>query len=130
MSEILTKQEDIIKKVTDEYRKYDTELNALFFDFDVKGTKGALLIAYAEIQEIINGDAIVKSDTAGINGFDNGRHIDEGMLDDSYREVYEGNYKDFLESFNGRENETGLFRVIPDNKEDGIVKGEPVSFIF
>ena len=40
---VYTSKEDIINHVLNEYRKYDTELNNLFFDFHVRLKEKILL---------------------------------------------------------------------------------------
>ena len=48
-----------------------------------------------------------------------------------YEDVYEGNYEDFLESFNYKESGTGLCRVMDvEKKEDNLIIGTKLDFIF
>ena len=44
--------------------------------------------------------------------------------------IYEGNYKDFLESFNGRELETGICRLMDSEMDGDVVKGTQLAFIW
>ena len=48
-----------------------------------------------------------------------------------YEEIYEGSFKDFLESFNNREKETGLYRItlIAENALK-IVSGYKLDFVW
>jgi len=90
---ILSK-EALVKRVLNEYYNEDTELNSLYFDFDVKMTKGDILTAYADLQDTINGDVVARYE----NGEEQEQLIPENEAD--FNTVYEGNCKDFLESFN------------------------------
>lgn len=127
---------DIENKVFQDYRNESTELNALFFDFDVKMSKRELLELYFEIVYQINGDYVIRLDdftfdkTAEkitVTGHEAKDLIPEGI----YEDIYEGNYKDFLEAFNGRELVTGFFRFMEMNEyEEGIISGEPLDFIW
>ena len=108
---VITSPDEMIDKVFEEYRKYDSELCSLHFNFDVKMKKSDILEAYAEIQRRINGDDVVR--------IENGKEADELIPDDPvYDEIYSGNLMEYLESFNG-------------NKEFvRIVENEISSFIF
>ena len=125
--------DEIIQKVYDDYRNESTELNSLFFDFDVKASKEYLLRAYADIQDTINGDAVVHLENPQIleGGLIKGYETD--FYEETYQEIYEGNYKDFLLSFNGKELETGFCRLIAyeDKIENNktITIGNKVDFI-
>ena len=134
---VYTGIEEIKNKVYEDYKKESTELNSLFFDFYVKAPKKDLLEAYAEIQDTINGDKVMRLENPKIKGSDDrsriiisGNEVDlipEGM----YEDIYEGNYKDFLESFNYKESGTGLCRVMDvEKKEDNLIIGTKLDFIF
>ncbi|WP_026653529.1 hypothetical protein [Butyrivibrio proteoclasticus] len=88
----VTTSKELVDHVLEEYRRCDAELNSLYFDFRVKMKKADILTAYAELQDIINGDAVVHLE--GDKEAD--KLIPEGM----YEDIYEGSCKDFLESLN------------------------------
>lgn len=133
---VYASKEDIIDYVLNEYRKYDTELNSLFFDFHVRLKEKILLKAYAEIQYIVNGDDVIRLENPNMskNKDDDviitGKEVDL-IPDGAYENVYDGNYKDFLENFNGKESETGLCRMMDsETDEEDIVHGIKLDFIF
>lgn len=59
MESIKTSQE-LYEHVMSEYKKYDTELNSLFFDFPVHMSKSDILVTYEHLQHDINGDYVVR----------------------------------------------------------------------
>ena len=127
----LTDKNSIIDKVCINYRKYDTELTSLFFDFPVKADKNLLLEAYAHIQKACNGDTVVRLINPVLTKNGDEKELEGKKMDSFFTKdengIYEGNYKDFLESFNGRELETGICRLI-DIEMDGY-KTIKVSFL-
>jgi hypothetical protein len=115
---MLTTWEDIYSKVYKEYLRDDVELCGEFFDFDVSAPKSELIRAYAELQETINGDTVIRlrdatempsiydrGATTSVSGF-TCEEPDEFMS-----EIYTGNMRDFLESMNGQEQKTGWYRL-------------------
>jgi hypothetical protein len=115
---MLTNWEDIYRKVYKDYLHDDVELCGEFFDFEVSAPKSELLKAYAELQETINGDTIVRlrDATEMLDIKDRGAttHVSGWGRDDadeSMSEVYTGNMKDFLESLSGQEQKTGWYRL-------------------
>lgn len=132
---IYTTENEIENHVYDEYRKYDTELNGLFFDFPVKAPEKVLLFAYANIQKNINGDSVMRLENPEIEETnepnDNiwGKDVDL-IPEGEYEDIYEGNMKDFLESFNGRELETGLCRVMDVEEKGELIGGIKLDFVF
>lgn len=131
----LTDKNSIIDKVCINYRKYDTELTSLFFDFPVKADKNLLLEAYAHIQKACNGDTVVRLINPVLTKNGDEKELEGKKMDSFFTKdengIYEGNYKDFLESFNGRELETGICRLI-DIEMDGntTIKGSFLDFIW
>lgn len=131
----LTDKNSIIDKVCINYRKYDTELTSLFFDFPVKADKNLLLEAYAHIQKACNGDTVVRLINPVLTKNGDEKELEGKKMDSFFTKdengIYEGNYKDFLESFNGRELETGICRLI-DIEMDGntTIKGSLLDFIW
>ena len=113
---VYTDSRSIKNKVYEEYRKHDTELNSLFFDFQVKMPEKELLKIYSEVVHVINGDDVVKLEDVKIQLSDFstntiiGRRMDL-IAEGQYEEIYEGSFKEFLESFNNREKETGIYRI-------------------
>ena len=78
-------------------------------------SKSDILVTYEHLQHDINGDCIIKLKNPKQETLDNEDVIiygdSEEPLTDEYDEVYDGNCKDFLESFNDKELETGLCRI-------------------
>lgn len=134
-NKVYTNEEEIENRVYEDYRKYDTELNSLFFDFQVKAPEKVLLETYAEIQHTINGDYVIRLEDPEIEetgDCDNniwGKEVDL-IPEGEYEDIYEGNYKDFLESFNGRELETGLCRVMESEGKGDLSGGVKLDFVF
>lgn len=133
---VYTDSRSIKNKIYEEYRKYDTELNSLFFDFQVKMPKKELLKIYSEVVHVINGDDVVKLEDVKIQLSDFstntiiGRRMDL-IAEGQYEEIYEGSFKEFLESFNNREKETGIYRItlIAENALK-IVSGYKLDFVW
>lgn len=133
---VYTDSRSIKNKIYEECRKYDTELNSLFFDFQVKMPKKELLKIYSEVVHVINGDDVVKLEDVKIQLSDFstntiiGRRMDL-IAEGQYEEIYEGSFKEFLESFNNREKETGIYRItlIAENALK-IVSGYKLDFVW
>lgn len=133
---VYTDSRSIKNKIYEEYRKYDTELNSLFFDFQVKMPKKELLKIYSEVVHVINGDDVVKLEDVKIQLSDFstntiiGRRMDL-IAEGQYEEIYKGSFKEFLESFNNREKETGIYRItlIAENALK-IVSGYKLDFVW
>lgn len=137
MGKIYTDAADIEDYIFDEYRNYDSELNSLYFDFEVDGlTQAELLELYASIQEQINGDSVMRLTDVVLEGDDPndmriwGKEADAFIPEGEYQEIYKGNYKDFLESFNGRELETGFCRVMDVEEKGDLIGGDKLCFVF
>lgn len=113
--EIIKTSQELYEHVMSEYKKDDEELNSLFFDFPVHMFKSDILAAYKRLQHDINGDYIVRLKNPKQEILNNGDIIiygdSEEPLTAEYDEIYDGNCKDFLESFNDKELETGLCRI-------------------
>ena len=99
--------------ILEEYDKYDVELSSLFFDVNVCMKESEILETYADIQEIINGDSVIRykkiltDDNGNVIG---GDEADDFIPEGKYETIYDGNCKDFLQSFNGKEAITGFCR--------------------
>jgi hypothetical protein len=115
--------EDIYRKVYKDYMSDDVELCGEFFNFEVSAPKSDLLKAYAELQETINGDTVIRLRDAtempsiydrGATTFVSGYEYDKS--DESMAEIYTGNMRTFLESLSGQETKTGWYRL-SDYKE-------------
>lgn len=130
----LTDKNSIIDKVCINYREYDTELTSLFFDFPVKADKNLLLEAYAHIQKACNGDTVVRLINPVLTKNGEEKELEGEKMDAFFTEeengIYEGNYKDFLESFNGRELETGICRLMDSEMDGDTAKGSLLDFIW
>ena len=113
--ELIRNSQELYEHVMSEYKKDDEELNSLFFDFSVRMSKSDILAAYKRLQHDINGDYIVRLKNPKQEILDNGDIIiygdSEEPLTAEYDEIYDGSCKEFLESFNDRELETGLCRI-------------------
>ena len=80
--------------VFDDYKAHDAELSSLHFDFQVSMLESEILKAYAELQEIINGDKVVR--------IEQGCEQATLVPSDEFNTLYKGNCKDYLEQFNGK----------------------------
>lgn len=121
--------------VTQEYRKYDTELNGLFFDVPVQMPQYEILRAYQQLQEDINGDDVVllKDETEFVlHGGETGIFgtVIPIVAGSGFDEIYTGNCKEFLESFNDQEEESHLYRLDDTVKNGNNIGGEKLLFVF
>ncbi len=94
----ITSTDELYEHVLSEYMKGDTELNRMFFDFEVQMSVSDILIAYAELQKDINGDDVLR--------LENGKRAKKLIPDadrERYETVYSGNCMKFLCSYNGSE---------------------------
>lgn len=134
MGKIYTNADDIKNYIIEDYRKYATELNSLFFDFEVDGlTEAELLELYAYIQKLINGDYVMRLTDVVLEDDDStiwGKKADTFIPEGEYQEIYKGNYKDFLESFNDHELETGFCRVMDVEEKGDLIGGDKLDFVF
>ena len=136
MRKTYSNYDDIEQKILDDYENDDVELNHLFFDFNVEMSKGELLELYADIVCEINGDIVVRLEDMTTYVVDGdreiwGKEIEPTIPEELYDEMYKGNYMNFLQSYNGKELETGLCRFIDcEEKEDGTIGGVAASFIW
>ena len=99
--------------VRNDYMKYDQELSSLHFDVKVRMPKRDILETYKYLQKDINGDEVVRL----VNGVESSIFIPRG----EYKDIFNGNCKDFLESFNEKEAETGFCRYDGDERLDFIL---------
>lgn len=138
---MLKTYEEIYNKVKTDYDLEDVELNSLFFDFDVSATAGILLSVYADLQSDINGDHVIHLKNPVLEIIDDAKYIwgteddafDKGIPDVDLDKIFQGNMKDFLESFNDRECETGWCRVdmLSECPKDAkLIGGNLLSFVF
>ena len=136
----LTNYKDICSKVYLDYLNDDVELCGEFFNFEVSAPKSELLRAYADVQETINGDAVIclrdVTEMPDIRDRGATTHISGFMVedkDDKMSEVYTGNMRDFLESLSGQEQESGWYRLSDySEKYNGVVticKGVKQCFV-
>lgn len=136
MNKIYTDTHEIKNKVLEDYRKESVELSSLFFDFEVKLPEKQLLEIYADIQHIINGDTVMRLENVQIEETDDpndniwGTKAENFIPVGMYENIYKGNYKDFLESFNGKEEETGLCRVMDVEENGRLVGGDRLDFVW
>lgn len=137
MNKVITTPQELKNHVKSEYAKYDTELNSLFFDIQVKMPQYDILQAYACIQKEINGDEVIRLSDPAINAENTElptiqtiRGTKEQLIPENcYTDIYEGNCKDFLESFNDQELETGLCRIMDITEKEGVIDGIKLDFI-
>lgn len=130
----LTDKNSIIDKVCINYQEDDTELTSLFFDSPVKADKNLLLEAYSHIQKACNGDTVVRLINPVLTKNGDEKELEGKKMDSFFTKdenlIYEGNYKDFLESFNGRELGTGICRLMDSEMDGDVVKGTQLDFIW
>lgn len=134
----LTTYDEIYNKVKTDYMNDAVELNGLFFDFEVEATYDTLLQAYIDLQKDINGDDVLHLSDIEIYNIDEdddeeliwGHQTDE--TEEFLSQTYKGNMKDFLESFNGHEKETGWCRIYECIERDDSDKigGALLMFVF
>lgn len=133
----LTTYNEIFDKVVEDYHNDSVELNSLFFDFNVKLSVKELLQVYTDLQSHINGDSVLHLENPYIEEKDDTDNyiwgVETECTDTNLNDIYEGNMKDFLESYNGNELETGWCRVMdicenPTN--ENLTGGIKLDFIF
>lgn len=105
---MITDQKAMYDYVIMEYQKYDTELNGLYFDFDVRMKEREILDTYALIQYTINGDEVVRIE----------KDVQEEPLipEGEFEGIYEGNCMEYLERYNN----SNFARYCDDEKLDFI----------
>lgn len=130
----LRTKNSIIDKVCINYQEYDAELTSSFFDFPVKADKNLLLEAYAHIQKACNGDTVARLLNPVLSKNGEEKELEGKKMDTFFPEeengIYEGNYRDFLEGFNGRELETGICRLMDSEIDGKVIKGSLLDFIW
>lgn len=136
MNRIYKNKAEIKAAVYEAYITGNDELNSDHFSIPVKASVKALLEAYAEIQDTINGDAVVQLKNCNRSCEDNeqsGIHISgkEIPLCEDMEEIYEGDYVDFLLQYNDKESETQLYRLMDVVRDiDGNISGTKLDFIW
>ncbi len=136
MNRIYKNKAEIKAAVYEAYITGNDELNSDYFSILVKASVKALLEAYAEIQDTINGDAVVQLENCSRSYEDNDKseiHISgkEIPLCEDMGVIYEGNYMDFLLQYNNKESETQLYRLMDVIRDDdGSISGTKLDFIW
>lgn len=135
-----TSTSEIKARVYELYLTEDQELNSNFFDFHVRNLRSTLLKTYAEIQKAINGDAVVLLKNSIETRHGSEIQVNEILsswkkIGEIYAEnrngLYDGNYKEFLEEYNGKENLTGLYRLMdPVYTDSKSITGVKLDFIW
>lgn len=111
-------------------------MNSDYFSIPVKASVKALLEAYSEIQDTINGDAVVQLENCNRSYGDNDKSEirisgKEIPLCEDMEVIYEGNYMDFLLQYNNKESETQLYRLMDVIRDDdGSISGTKLDFIW
>lgn len=111
-------------------------MNSDHFSIPVKASVKALLEAYAEIQDTINGDAVVQLENCNRSYGDNDKSEirisgKEIPLCEDMEVIYEGNYMDFLLQYNNKESETQLYRLMDVIRDDdGSISGTKLDLIW
>ena len=111
-------------------------MNSDHFSIPVKASVKVLLEAYAEIQDTINGDAVVQLENCNRSYGDNDKSEirisgKEIPLCEDMGVIYEGNYMDFLLQYNNKESETQLYRLMDVVRDDeGSISGIKLDFIW
>lgn len=95
MKKTITDSNELYKYVANDYCEYDQELSSLHFDVDVSMKKKDILEVYQQIQGDINGDEVCRLNN-------DGSEADDFIPEGEYEDIYTGNCKDFLESFNDK----------------------------
>lgn len=111
MNRIYKNKAEIKAAVYEAYITRNDELNSDYFSIPVKASVKTLLEACTEIQDTINGDAVVQLENCSRSYEDNDKseiHISgkEIPLCEDMGVIYEGNYMDFLLQYNNKESET------------------------
>lgn len=135
MNKIYTDACEIKEKILEDYYNEEVELNALFFNFNVRIVEKELIELYASIQSIINGDSVMRLidpeiEKTGENQSNIWGTEADLIPEGEYEDVYEGNCKDFLERFNDKELETGICRVMDVKRKGDIIGGNKLDFIW
>ena len=124
---VYTSKDGIKVQVYEKFIVEKGELTPDSFDFQVRLPKGLLLETYAEILHTIERDSVVVplSGVTVINkGYEtliSGELMEHGFAEMA-DEIYDGNYRDFLFSLVGKEEETGICRIV-----DPVFKGTHVK---
>ena len=136
MNRIYKNKAEIKAAVYEAYITGNDELNSDHFSIPIKASVKGLLEAYAEIQDTINGDAVVQLENCNRSYGDNDKseiHISgkEIPLCEDMGVIYEGNYMDFLLQYNNKESETQLYRLMDVIRDDdGSISGTKLDFIW
>lgn len=109
----ITSERDFINKVLDDYRESNTELNLLFFDFDVKMPVKDIITGYAYLQDQINGDTVVRNEGDNEIRFDEDGFIPDGK----FETIYEGSAMKLLEKYNSLH----IFKRYCDDEEHDFI---------
>lgn len=133
-----TTSDEIKSTVYEDYMSGGEELNINHFSIPVKATKATLLKTYADIQNSINGDTVVRLSNCTCANADlsffpdiiiTGTEEDIASCEDA-DEIFIGEYKDFLKSYNDMESETQLYRLRKATRDEkGIVSGIKLDFV-
>ena len=106
--------DEIYARVYADYISESVELSGAYFEFEVKAKKKDIIIAYARLQEDLNGDDVVQILPEG-EVID---HYDERFAAEGFDEIYEGDCEAFL-------CEVGTYGCFKRYNED-----EECSFVF
>lgn len=129
---------EIYDFVLNDYQANDVELNTEYFNFNVNANKHELMQIYADLMKTINGDTVVLlnenceillDDDENITVTGRPQHFDESP---ELNGLYNGNFADFLKSFNDIEKESHLFRLmdVETIKNSTLLVGTKLDFIF
>ena len=136
MNRIYKNKAEIKAAVYEAYITRNDELNSDYFSIPVKASVKTLLEACAEIQDTINGDAVVQLENCNRSYGDNDKSEirisgKEIPLCEDMEVIYEGNYMDFLLQYNNKESETQLYRLMDVIRDDdGSISGTKLDFIW
>lgn len=136
MNRIYKNKAEIKAAVYEAYITGNDELNSDHFSIPIKASVKVLLEAYAEIQDTINGDAVVQLENCNRSYGDNDKSEirisgKEIPLCEDMEVIYEGNYMDFLLQYNNKESETQLYRLMDVIRDDdGSISGTKLDFIW
>ncbi len=126
--------QQIYESVMADYNANATELCDSYFDFHVKAKKKDLLEIYKMIQKRINGDDVLALKNESIENMGSDQWVlgTVSSFDEipELHEVFDGNFKELLNSYNNSESKTHLYRIMDAEFDKKEVTGIKLDFIY